>query len=89
MYRTKGNTKSILLAAGSLVTVSVLAMAVFGTMAGALHITGIQSAFAQSGNMTTPTGNQTAGGNMTSTGNQTSSGQGGDMAQGDPDGDGL
>lgn len=68
--------------------VSVLAMAIFSTLAGPLHITGIQSAFAQGNNMTTTTGNQT-GGNTTALGNQTSDSDEGDMAQGDPDGDGI
>jgi hypothetical protein len=55
-------------------------------MAEPLHISGVQNAFAQGNNMTA-SGNQTAG-NATATGNQTNSGDG-DMAQGDPDGDGL
>ncbi len=44
------------------------------------------TAFAQ-GNSLTASGNQT-GSNATASGNQTST-SGGDMAQGDPDGDGL
>ncbi|WP_148699315.1 hypothetical protein [Candidatus Nitrososphaera evergladensis] len=68
--------------------VSVLAMAIFGTLAGPLHIAGIQSASAQ-GNNLTAFGNQTSG-NMTASGNQTSSSdEEGDLAQGDPDGDGI
>jgi hypothetical protein len=86
MTRTTRSRRTIFLA-GSLLLVPVLAMAIFSTMAGALHISSIQSAFAQGGNMTT-TGNQTSG-NMTTTGNQTSPSTGGDLATGDPDGDGL
>jgi hypothetical protein len=85
MTRTTRNKRAIIFAAGSLLLVSVLAMAIFSTMAGPLHITGIKSASAQTGNMTM-TGNQT--GNMTMTGNQTSS-TGGDADKGDPDGDGI
>lgn len=84
---TNNSRRTILLTGGSLLLVSVLAMAIFSTLGGPLHITGIQSASAQGNNMTTTTGNQT-GGNATATGNQTSS-SGGDLAQGDPDGDGI
>ena len=82
MTRTTSRSgRTILLTGGSLLLVSVLAMAIFSTLSGPLQITGIQNAFAQ-------TGNQTSG-NATATGNQTSSRGGGDMDQGDPDGDGL
>lgn len=86
MAKTTRSKRTIVLAGGSLLLVSVLAMAIFSTVAGPLHIIGIKSASAQTGNMTT-TGNQT--GNMTKTGNQTSTTQTGDAANGDPDGDGL
>lgn|GEM_PF-3687642 len=78
----------MILTPSSLLLMSVLAtMAVFTIMAGPLHISGVHSAFAQGNNVTT-SGNQT-GGNATATGNQTSSSGGGDMDQGDPDGDGI
>jgi hypothetical protein len=84
---TSSRKQTILLTGGSLLLASVLAVAIFSTLGGPLHISGIQSASAQgNGNMTTMTGNQT-GGNTTASGNQTSSNS--DLAQGDPDGDGL
>lgn len=85
-HTTIRSKRTIVLGAGSLLLASVLALAIFSTMSGSLHIMDIKSASAQTNNMTTTTGNQT--GNATTNGNQTGSNQG-DMAQGDPDGDGI
>lgn len=75
MTRTTRSRRTNFLAAGSLLLVFVLAMAIFSSMATPLHIISISTAFAQ-------------GSNMAATGNQTNSPRG-DAAQGDPDGDGL
>ena len=88
MRKTSKSKRTKVLATGSLLAVSaLLTVTVFSALAGTLQNSGIQSAFAQGNNMTAG-GNQTDTNSTAPAGNQSST-QGGDMAQGDPDGDGL